>query len=52
MHRTNTSTARSVAGQLQTSLCNVLEWYGTFSAHMQAAYQSTVYVLSQKARTV
>ena len=53
MHRTKTTTVRSVVSKLQMSVSNVLAWYDTlirFSPLIQTAYQSTV--LLQKARTV
>ena len=52
MHHTNTSTLRSVVSESQTLLRNILARYGTFSTHIQTAYQRTVPVPSQQGRTV
>ena len=42
MHRTNTSTIRSVFSELQMWLPNVmLRYVSTFSMHIQTAYQSS-----------
>ena len=50
MHRTNTSTVRSVVNALEISLRYVFAWYDTFSAHIQTANQRSVPL--QKTRTI
>ena len=41
MHRANASTVRSVVSELQTSLRNVLEWYGTLGRIVRTFKQRT-----------